>query len=750
MGHLSELIIDLALILGSAAVTTILCKILKQPVVLGYIVAGLLVGPHSNFFPTIAEHEGINTWAEIGVIFMLFGLGLEFSFKKLLKVGNVALITALIGSGMTFFMGYNVGVILGWESTDSLFLGGILCISSTMIIFRAYSDSGLISQKFAGIVLGELVIEDLIAVVLMVILSTVSISRSFQGLEMLGSIVKLVFFLILWFVSGIFFLPTIIKRLKKHLNEELLLIISLALCFLMVILSSQAGFSPALGAFIMGSILAETPVVEKIEHAVLSVKNLFGAVFFVSVGMLLDPKMLIQYALPIGVSVLVLLIWKPLFATIGALVAGQPIKVAVQSGMSLSQIGEFSFIIAALGTTLKVTSDFLYPIAVAVSVITTFTTPYMIGFSGKFSDWISTKIPEKWAQKLNQYSLGTQQVKQASDWKRILRFYLINTVIFSVIIISIIFLSNRFLFPLFDENRWQNVIVVGITLIFSFPFLYALSFRRGPSELYVNIWAKPLYRGPLVTLMFSRLLLSLFFVGFIFSNYFSTFYTFLGVVATILIYLPQRNRIKSFYKKIEGRFLLNLNDSERRELEKAEEQQVLAPWDAHLAKFTIDSNSPIIGIPLHATKIREQFGVNIVIIERGEKTMNIPSRNEMIFPNDVVSVIGTDEQLAQFEAYLNKIDETKERTKETNSVGLHSFTLLDNCTLVGQSIRTSKIRERCNGIVVGLERDENRIVNPEPETVFQTGDIIWLVGINKRIHIFLKEALQTEGAIQID
>src|SRR6218665_2203638 len=450
MGHVPELIIDLALILGSAAVMTIIFKMLKQPVVLGYIIAGVLVGPYFNFFPTVAESDGIKTWAEIGVIFLLFGLGLKFSFKKLIKVGNVAVITSLCGVGMTFLIGYNVGVIMGWSMMDSLFMGGILGIASTTIIFRAFDELKVKSQKFAGIVLGALIIEDLVAVVLMVILSTVAVSRSFQGTEMILSIVKLVFFLVLWFVSGIFFLPTLFKTLKKYLNDETLLVLSLALCFLMVVLWGKVGFSPVLGAFIMGSILAETPKVEKIEHLVQSVKDLFGAIFFVSVGMLLDPAMMLKYSLPIVISVLVLLVGKPIFASIGALLAGQPVKVAVQTGMSLSQIGEFSFIIATLGVTLKVTSDFLYPIAVAVSVITTFTTPYMIGLSGRVSDWVTLNLPERWKNRLYKYSLGTQQVKEASDWKKLIRVYLINTVVFSVFIVSIILLVNQFVTPGFE------------------------------------------------------------------------------------------------------------------------------------------------------------------------------------------------------------------------------------------------------------------------------------------------------------
>ena len=741
MGHVPELIIDLALILGAAAAMTIIFKMLRQPVVLGYIIAGVLVGPYFNVFPTVVESEGIKTWAEIGVIFLLFGLGLEFSFKKLLKVGNVAVITSLMGVGMTFLIGYNVGVILGWEMMDSLFMGGILSIASTTIIFRAFDESGVKSQKFAGIVLGALIIEDLVAVVLMVILSTVSISRSFQGTEMIFSIIKLIFFLVLWFVSGIFFLPTLFKQLKKYLNDETLLVLSLALCFLMVVLSSEAGFSPALGAFIMGSILAETPKVEKIEHLVQSVKDLFGAIFFVSVGMLLDPNMLVEYALPIAISTLVLLIGKPIFATIGALISGQPIKVAVQTGMSLSQIGEFSFIIATLGVTLKVTSDFLYPVAVAVSVITTFTTPYMIGFSGRVSDWVTLKMPEKWKNRLYKYSQGTQQVTEASDWKKLIRFYLINTIIFSVIIISIILLADRFLAPYFEETTWKKLFIVSLTLLMIAPFLYALAFRRGPSQTYASIWTRPLYRGPLLALIISRIALAIFFVGFVFAKYYSPLAALLGVLASTVFFITQRHRIKGFYGRIETRFLLNLHERERSQKEK----NYLAPWDSHLTTFTLDGRSPIIGQPLSAMKLRETFGINIVIIERGDQTINIPRQDHVLYPNDVISVIGTDEQLTAFKNHITVPEVKIESKSDSSQVGLHSFSIPEDSNLVGQTMRHSRMRELCHGIVVGLERNDERIVNPDPDLAFEADDVIWIVGSNRRIQIYLRDILERKS-----
>ncbi len=741
MGHVPGLIIDLALILAAAAVTTILFKMLKQPVVLGYIIAGVLVGPYFNFFPTISDSDGVKTWAEIGVIFLLFGLGLEFSFKKLLKVGNVAVITALIGVGMTFLIGYNIGVMLDWKTMDCLFMGGILSISSTTIIFRAFDELGIKSQKFAGIVFGVLVIEDLVAVVLMVILSTVSISNSFQGTEMIFSIVKLIFFLVIWFVFGIFFLPSIFKVTKKYLNDETLLVVSLALCFLMVVFSSKAGFSPALGAFIMGSILAETPKVERIEHLVSSVKDLFGAIFFVSVGMLLDPEMLVQYALPIFLAVISLLFGKPLFVMIGALLAGQPIKVSVQSGMSLSQIGEFSFIIATLGVTLGVTSEFLYPVAVAVSVITTFTSPYWIKFSSRFSDWVTESIPEKLKNKLYKYSVGTQQVNEASDWKKLIRIYLINTVIFSFVIISLIFLANTFLAPYFIDSKWKKLIDVSITLVLILPFLYALAFRRGPSQIYANIWEKPIYRGPLLALMFSRFGLAIFFVGSVFAKHYSPWAALLGVTITTIVLIAQRHRIKLFYSKIETRFMQNYTEKER--LESAgTDKPVLAPWDTHMSEFIIESCSQIVGIPLVELKLREQFGINIVIIQRGELTINIPSRDTVLFPNDIISVVGTDEQLGLFKTHIEpKVEKRDELKTDSSSVGLHSFTIPPACKLIDISIRDSKIREICKGIIVGIERNGERILNPTPENKFKEDDIIWIAGVNKRIQIFLKDIL---------
>jgi len=736
MIHLPALILDLALILGTAAVVTLLFKKLKQPVVLGYIIAGFIIGPNTLLFPSIGDIESIRIWAEIGVIFLLFGLGLEFSFKKLIKIGGVALITALTEISLTMFLGYGVGQMLGWNTINSLFLGGILAIASTTIIFRAFEELGVKNQKFTGIVFGVLIIEDLAAVLLMVLLSTVAVSQTFSGGEMIMSVLKLAFFLILWFVSGIFFLPTLLKKVRSLMNEETLLILSLALCFLMVVLAAYAGFSPALGAFIMGSILAETTKAEKIEHLTKSVKNLFGAIFFVSVGMLIDLNLLVQHIVPILIATLVLLFGKPVFVTLGALAAGQPLKIAVQSGMSLSQIGEFSFIIATLGLTLKVTSDFLYPIAVAVSVITAFTTPYMIRLSDPVYKWIERILPIKWKKLLESYSVGAQNISEISDWNKLLRFYILNVVVFSVIIITIILISTQYLTPLFAEKEWNRIILTFATLVLLSPFLWALAFSRTQRQAYANVWIKTSQRGPLILLLLSRILLAVFYIGFLFDRLFSPQIAFLGVVISIIILAIFAKKIKAFYGKIEFRFLANFNE---RETLTENNSDILTPWDTHITTIELNAQSPYIGKSLFESQIREEFGVNIAVIERGDYVINVPNRHEYLYPYDTLYVIGTDEQLKKFELYLDSVPAETHLLDTKRKVSLHHFTISINSSLVGKTIRESRIRERSKGLVVGIERNRQRIVNPESDLLFEENDKVWLVGNEKRILVLIKE-----------
>ncbi|MBR5064146.1 MAG: cation:proton antiporter, partial [Bacteroidales bacterium] len=421
MSELAPLIADLALILICAGVMTLIFKKLKQPLVLGYIVAGFIASPHFALTPSVMDAASIHVWSDIGVIFLLFALGLEFSFKKIVKVGGPAIIAALTIIFGMILVGFLVGSAFGWSKMDALFLGGMICMSSTTIIYKAFEDLGLSKNKFAGLVMSILILEDILAVVLMVVLSTVAVSSNFEGGELVGSILKLVFFLVLWLVVGIYLIPLILRKTRSLMNDETLLVVSLGLCFMMVVVAAKTGFSAAFGAFIMGSILAETLEAEHIERLVKPVKDLFGAIFFVSVGMMVDPAMIVQYWLPILIITVTVIVGQSFFATVGVLLSGQPLKTAVQSGFSLTQIGEFSFIIASLGVALGVTSDFLYPIVVAVSVVTIFLTPYMIRLAEPAYGFIYKHLPGKVRTFLDGYAEAADPVAvKESPWKKYL------------------------------------------------------------------------------------------------------------------------------------------------------------------------------------------------------------------------------------------------------------------------------------------------------------------------------------------
>lgn len=733
MTHLPILIADLGLILAAAGTTTLLFKKIKQPLVLGYILAGVIVGPHLDFFPTITDYKSINIWGEIGVIFLLFSLGLEFSFKKLVKVGGAASITAIVKVLFLILVGYGVGIAMGWSTMNSLFLGGILSISSTMITIKAFEELGIKHKKFAGLVFGVLIVEDLVAILILVLFSTLAVSQQSAGTEMLMSILKLGFFLVLWFLGGIFLVPTFLRVTKKLMNDETMLVVSLALCLVMVLLADQVGFSPALGAFIMGSILAETTQAERIEHLTKSVKDLFAAVFFVSVGMLIDPNILIEYAAPIIILSLVVILGKLLFTVLGALLAGQPLKTAVQAGMSLAQIGEFSFIIAALGASLKVTSDFLYPIAVAVAAITTFTTPYLIKFSEPFYLYLARILPQKWLDAIGRYSSSTAGITTLSDWKILLRSYMFNTIIHSVVIISIIFLSYRYVQP-FIANHFANeksvlIISVVVSFIFMLPFLWALSIRRIQKTAYSHLWLNKKYtRGPLITIEFFRISLGIFFVGFLMYEFFETWIAVI-IALTLIIFgmVIFSRKLQSFYNKLEKRFMLNLNDRENQKPD-------ILPWDTHLTELIVSPESKVVGHTLAELMIREKYGVNIALIERGRNTIPTPGRDERLYPNDKLLLIGADDQLASVKLLLEvDLPEINEATFPDKEMTLQKVVVNMDSPIFGLSIRNAGIREKARALVVGIERGKDKILNPSSDFVFDNGDVIWIVGNHKKI-----------------
>ncbi len=740
MIHLAPLIRDLGLILGVAAIVTLLFKKLKQPVVLGYIIAGLLVGPHFTLFPTITDIANVEVWAEIGVIFLLFSLGLEFSFKKLMKVGGSSSITAMVQIVSMIFLGYITGRLMGWPQMDCIFLGACLSMSSTTIILRAFDELGVKSKKFAGIVFGALIVEDLVAIVLMVLLSTIAISRNFAGWDMLFSISKLLFFLILWFIGGIFFIPTFLKKAKGLMTDETMLIVSLGFCLLMVILATAAGFSPALGAFIMGSILAETTQGVRIEHLVKPIKDLFGAIFFVSVGMLINPQTIADYALPILIVTLVTVFGKTLTTGLGALVSGQPLKQSVQAGMSLAQIGEFSFIIATLGLSLKVTSGFLYPVIVAVSAVTTFTTPYLINASTPAYNWLEKRLPEKLKQFLARYSTDTQSLKPTSDWKLVLRSHLLQLVIYTVIIVSIILVVSRYLAPVltWDVNSyWVNVLATVMTIVVLSPFLWALAIRKIQPDATSRLWKDRRYKSPLLMLQFVRIAAALFFVGLLINSLLSYYMAIGALLLVVVVIIINQKRLQSIYSRIEQRFISNFNDKEEQEYKT--NGTGLAPWDAHITSFMVSPNFSGSGRTLMDLGLRESIGINIAMIRRGTAVINVPDRNERVFPDDVLYIIGTDEQLEIFKDYLAANSVSPEaKPPGVDDISLQLIEIREDSEFAGKTIRESGIRERTRGLVVGVERGGERILNPESSMMLQKEDLVWIVGNNKRIRLLGK------------
>lgn len=748
MEHLPKLIQDLALILIAGAITTLLFRKIRQPLVLGYIIAGFLVGPHFSLTPTVVDSENIKTLAQIGVIFLLFSLGLEFSFKKLLRVGGAASITAFVEITFITVAGYLLGRWMEWSVMDSLFLGGMLASSSTTIIIRAFDELGMKTKQYVRVVFGVLVVEDIVVILLMVMLSTMAVSKQFEGTELLFTVTKLLFFLVLWFLTGIFLLPTFLRRVKKLLDEEALLILSIGLCLGMVVVATQAGFSAELGAFIMGSIMAETTSAERVERGIKPVKDLFAAVFFVSVGMMIDPLAIAEYRWPVLWITLLVLFGKLFSTTLGALLSGQPLKQSVQVGMSMAQIGEFAFIVATLGLSLKVISPFLFPVAVGASAITTFTTPYMIRFSEPFYNLIAKILPEKWIKALNYYSSSTQNMQAESSWKVVMKTYATIIISNGIVLLALVLLSLQFLIPFLnthiENNVLKSVLGLAISLGVAAPFLWALMAKKPDANAYKELWLDKKYsRGPLLVLEIFRIIVGVVLIGFWVDRLFSAKVSILVAVPLVIIVLILfSTRIQRYYQRIEGRFLSNLNARDgldKKEKSKAilqkpfDPQADLSPWDAHVIDLEVSPHAEYIGKTLSELSWREQYGVNIAYIRRGGKLIYAPGRKNRLLPFDQVGIIATDDQMRIFKSVFNAIDVVDNSEHDLSDIVLQKIVVDEHNKLKGLTIRDSHIRERTNGLVVGIERNKERILNPNSNTIFEWADIVWIVGERKKI-----------------
>ena len=744
MSELPSLVKDLALILVVAGIVTLVFKRLKQPLVLGYIVAGFLVSPHMPYLMSVMDKADIQTWADIGVIFLLFSLGLDFSVKKILRTGAAPVIAACTIIFCMMALGVIVGYSFGWKEMDCIFLGGMLAMSSTTIIYKAFSDMGLTQKGFASTVMSVLILEDILAIVMMVMLSTLASGASPDGVQVVGSILKIGFFLVLWFVVGLFVIPLFLRSVRKILNNETLLVVALGLCCLMAVVSTQVGFSAAFGAFVMGSILAETVEADKIIRLVDPVKNLFGAVFFVSVGMLVNPKVLAGYAVPILLLILAILAGQAVFGTLGYLLGGQTLKNAMRCGFSMAQVGEFAFIIASLGLSLHVISDFLYPVVVAVSVITTFLTPYMIRAAEPCYDIVIRFRPKRWVRRLTYIQTGASPGNTAADslWKVLARKMLINTLVYGILSSAVIAIMFSTVLPVcrlfsveWTGSHWAGNAVCGfLTVAFVSPFLRSIVMKQNHSEAFKALWTgRRLNRLPLIATILARVVIAVSFIFYI-CNYLTRFQNALmiAIAVGILVLMILSRRLKKRSITLERLFIQNLRSRDIKAQLQGKKKPLFADHlidrDIHIANLELPDDSLWAGRTLRSLQLRNRFGVHVSSILRGSHRMNIPNGNTILFPGDKLQAIGDDEQLTLFSHAMKAELQPEDTDIEKHEMKLRCFTVSKTSPFIGKTLRDSGIRDKYNCMVVGVDEGQKNLTLITPSRCLQAGDVLWVVG----------------------
>ena len=741
MAEIPFLVKDLALILMVAGVVTLIFKRLKQPLVLGYIVAGFLVSPHMPYTVSVMDETDIQTWADIGVIFTLFSLGLDFSFKKIVKMGASPVIACIVLVFCMMMLGISVGHGFGWDRMDCIFLGGMLAMSSTTIIYKAFDDMGLRQQKFASMVMSVLILEDILAIVMMVMLSAIAGGSNPDGEQMISSVLRIGFFLVLWFIVGIFAIPLFLRSVRKLINGETLLVVSLGLCCGMAVLSTKVGFSSAFGAFVMGSILAETIEAEKIIKLVEPVKNLFGAIFFVSVGMLVDPKILVEYAVPILALVGTILVGQAIFGTFGFMLGGESLKSAMRCGFSMAQIGEFSFIIASLGLSLGVISNFLYPVVVAVSVITTFLTPYMIRLALPSYQIMEKHLPCKFINILNHFAMSHPSTQQQSKWKSLIRQMVINTVAYSILSAATIAMMFTFVLPLMRNllPGWQlhwyaNALTGLLTVVLISPFLRAIVMKKNHSPEWKRLWVESsINRIPLLFTIVVRYIIALAFIFYI-INYLSRFTNALIVCigAVVVLLMVASRHIKKRSIVMERLFIHNLRSRDIAAQVNGEKRPLYAGHlldrDIHISEIEVPEDSTWCGKSLKELHLRERFGIDMSSIRRGSQRLNIPNGDTVIFPGDKLQIIGNDDQNHKFAQALTSELAPEDVDIEKREMKLRQLIISGGSEFLGKTLIESGIRDKYNCMVVGLEEGRENLTRVLPTRVFEKGDIIWLVG----------------------
>lgn len=759
MESLPALFSDLALILVTAGITTVIFKWLKQPLVLGYIIAGILIGPYFPWFPVVGDHESVETWSEIGMVFLLFAIGLEFSFKKLKKQAGTVGITALTELVSMCVIGFLLGKLLGWSQMDCIFLGAMLSMSSTTIIAKAFEDLKMKGEKFTGSVIGVLVVEDLAAILMMVILSTLAVSTTLNGSELLYSVIKLVFFLLVWYVGGVFIIPTILKWTRKFMSEETLTVFAVGLCFSMVWLANKAGFSSALGAFIMGSILAETLEAEMIHKLTTPIKNLFGALFFVSVGMMVNPVILVQYWWQVLVITVVVVVLKSLSSGIGMLFSGDNLRNSVRAGMCFGQIGEFSFIIATVGISFGVIDGFMYPIIVSVSIITTFLTPYLIKGGDPLYHWIERKFPDKFVKYLENKD---KKIKKKNGKWVTFRSFIIghfkSIVIYSFLVIALMLICFSLLSLLIGHTSIPMSITVlislAVTLVVISPLIWALGYKRElERDTIDSIMKKEASRRIVRFVYILRFILAWFFAFLVIRHYLDDkFWQSVGIqmnsiiMATVaaLAYMLLMRGISpamKWYERIEARFLDNFN---KRQAQHSFILPTVLQDNFTMEKMRVSPKSDYIGKSIRHCDFYSAYNITVVCVERADEFYDLPRRDFVLFPSDIITFLGTEEELGKLRPFVEVEDEVLVRERPVSEMEIHYSVVSEGSNYLGISLHDTDLRNRYNALVIAVERDDDFILNPPPSVVFQKDDTVWFVATEAKAEQLLKEAYINE------
>ncbi|MEG0518641.1 MAG: cation:proton antiporter [Bacteroidales bacterium] len=738
MNDVNPLFFDLALILMVAGVVTIIFKALKQPLVLGYIVAGMLTGPYITFIPTATNLENVEFWGDIGVVFLLFGLGLEFNFKKLKKVGGAGFMTACSEVLMMFCMGMILGKILGWGTIASLFLGGMLSISSTSIIIKAFDDLGLKNKKFTHLVFGALVVEDLVAILLLVLLPALAVSNTFDGGMLAEKMLSLSLFILLWFTGGIFLIPSVYKKLKNMLTDETLIVVSLGLCLMMVVMTMKAGISQALGAFVMGSILSGTIQNEKIIKLTKPIKDFFGSIFFVSVGMLVDPRIVIEYWPQVLLITVTIIIAKPISAIIGLLFSGQTLRIALQSGLCLCQIGEFSFIIASLGKNLGVIEAYLYPIIVTVSILTTFITPYWIRLGDPLYHLIYDHVKPQWRTVIERLGTGRKTLDREGEWNKLLKSYFLRLFIYTGWLLFVGVFFSQFVIPQFTRHFggsfYSKLTLFALHILAMSPFLYGLLRRKDSDGAFDRIWAdRKFARGPLLFMMIFKYVIAVIAIAIVVGEYLTHSTGVILIICTLVILVVIVSaKTKRYYNKIENQFLTNLNsEGGRKGLTMPRE---LAD-EIHMDFCDVGTNSYLAGRTISQVHKEKNTGAVIIRIHRGGEIIDLPEKDELLYPMDSLQILGTDKQVQDYRL-LSEDKEVTSVQAHSDDMDLLQLTLGEHSVLIGNQANITLVRSKYGVLIIGVEKAQsNTYIRPTSAITFEQGDTIWVVGKKERVKL---------------